>query len=369
MAALQEFINPDHLATMGIHLLSWYISHARDLPWRSTRGPYAIWVAEVMLQQTRVSLVVDRFRRFLHRFPTLESLAAASLDDVLKVWEGLGYYARARNLHTAARQVVQELDGRIPETPEALMRLPGVGRYIAAAIASIAFGYDVIALDGNLIRVLCRLLAIDEDPSRPRTRRFLRECALAMVPPGRAGDLNQALMDLGAAICLPAHPHCLICPLFDWCLARQRGIQSELPIIGTRTRQAHRDVTAGVIWDGNGRLLITQRPTDGMLGGLWEFPGGKRCPGETLPACLLREIREELGIEIEVGDLLCTIEHSFTHFHMTLYAFQCRWLSGEPQCIGCAALRWVRLDELDVFAFPVADQKIISHLRALMGCE
>lgn len=369
MAALQNIINPDHLAAMGMRLLDWYMNHARDLPWRSTRDPYAIWVAEVMLQQTRAGLVVDRFRQFLHRFPTLQSLAAASLDDVLKAWEGLGYYSRARNLHAAARQVVQELDGRIPETPEALIRLPGVGPYIAAAIASIAFGHDVIALDGNLIRVLCRLLAIDEDPSRPRIQRFLRECALAMVPPGRAGDLNQAMMDLGATLCLPARPRCLVCPLFDGCLAQRQGIQNELPIIATRTRQAHRDVTAGVIWDGNGRFLITQRPADAMLGGLWEFPGGKRCPGEALPACLLREIREELGIEIEVGELLCTIEHSFTHFHMTLYAFQCRWLSGEPQCLGCAALRWVRLDELDAFAFPVADQKIISHLRALTGAS
>jgi A/G-specific adenine glycosylase len=298
------------------------------------------------------------------RFPTIETLAAASLDDVLKVWEGLGYYARARNLHKAARWVVRELDGRLPPTPEALLRLPGVGRYTAAAIASIAFEYDTVALDGNLRRVLCRIFAIDDDPGRPTTPRGLEKLAMAMLPPGRAGDFNQALMDLGATICTPANPRCLICPLIGLCQAQKEGIQNELPIRATRTQRPHRDVTAGVIWDGNDHLLITQRPLEGMLGGLWEFPGGKRRPGEALKACLRREIGEELAIDIQIGELLCTIEHAFTHFQMTLYAFECRWLSGKPQCLGCKDLRWVTLEQLDAFAFPVADQKIIAFLQS-----
>jgi A/G-specific adenine glycosylase len=171
-------------------------------------------------------------------------------------------------------------------------------------------------------------------------------------------------MDLGAAICTPTKPRCLICPLLNQCQAKEEGIQNELPIRATRTQRPHRDVTAGVIWDGNSHLLITQRPLDGMLGGLWEFPGGKRRPGEALPACLHREICEELAIEIQVGDLLCTVEHSFTHFYMTLHAFDCQWIGGKPQCLGCTDLRWVTLDELDAYAFPVADQKIIAFLRA-----
>jgi A/G-specific adenine glycosylase len=351
------------LAAIGQRLLAWYQRHRRDLPWRRTQDPYAIWVAEIMLQQTRVDTAIDYFERFLTRFPTMEALAAAPLDDVLKAWEGLGYYARARNLHKAAQQVVVEMGGHLPSTPETLRLLPGVGRYTAAAIASIAFEHDTVALDGNLRRVLCRIFAIDDDPGRPNTQRRLEALAMAIMPPGHAGAFNQALMDLGATICVPANPRCLLCPLVNLCRSRREGLQNELPIRATRTYRPHRDVTAGIIWDGNGHFLITQRPLDSMLGGLWEFPGGKRRPGEDLPDCLHREISEELDIEIQIGHLLCTIEHAFTHFEMTLYAFDCRWLHGQPQCLGCDDLRWVTLRELDAFAFPVADQKIIAFLR------
>ena len=354
--------SPD-IQTSGQHLLDWYQSHRRDLPWRHTQDPYAIWVSEVMLQQTRVETVTAYYQRFLSLFPTLQSLAAASLDQVLKAWEGLGYYARARNLHASARRVAEELDGQLPRHPEALYRLPGVGRYTAAAVASIAFGQDAVALDGNLCRILCRLFSVDDDPGLRTTQRTLETQARSMLPPGRAGDFNQALMDLGATICLPKKPRCLPCPLANFCLARLEGIQDELPIRATRSHVPHRDVTAGVIRDGNGHVLITQRPLDGLLGGLWEFPGGKRRPREELAACLQREISEELDIEITVGELLCTVDHKLTHFHMTLYAFDCLWSRGTPQCLDCLALRWVTLDELDAFAFPAADRKVIAHLR------
>jgi A/G-specific adenine glycosylase len=353
----------DDLAVIGQQLLSWYERYRRDLPWRRTRDPYAIWVAEIMLQQTRVETVLAYYERFLACFPTLDVLALAPLDDVLKVWEGLGYYARARNLHKAARLVFEELNGHLPPTPEALLLLPGIGRYTAAAIASIAFGHDAVALDGNLLRVLCRIFAIDDDPGRPKTQRVLEKLALAMLPPRRAGDFNQALMDLGATICTPTLPSCLLCPLISLCQAQLEGIQNDLPIRATRSFRPHRDVTAGVIWGEDSRFLITKRPLDGMLGGLWEFPGGKRRPGEALPACLHREILEELAIKIHIGDLLCQVEHTFTHFNMTLYVFDCRWLSGTPRCLGCTDLRWITLDETGAFAFPVADQKIVAFLQ------
>jgi A/G-specific adenine glycosylase len=364
MAPLHHLDGTGDLRSIGERLVAWYGQHGRDLPWRRTRDPYDIWVAEVMLQQTRVGTVVSYYARFLTRFPTVETLAEAPLDDVLKVWQGLGYYARARNLHAASRIIVRELGGLLPATPDALLHLPGVGTYTAAAVASIAFGWDAVALDGNLLRVLCRLFAVDDDPGRPRTRRALERLAQSMLLPGRAGEFNQAMMDLGASICRPSNPRCLLCPVIAVCHAQQEGIQDQLPIRATRTHRPHRDVTAGVIRDGNGHLLITQRPLDGMLGGLWEFPGGKRRPGEDLLACLHREIGEELGIEISVGDLLCTVEHSFTHFQMTLYAFNCLWLRGTPQCLGCTALHWVTLDKLDAFAFPVADLKVIACLRS-----
>jgi A/G-specific adenine glycosylase len=363
MATFRGTGDTNDLTKLGQILLSWYERHQRDLPWRRTQDPYAIWVAEIMLQQTRVETVLPYYTLFLGRFPTLEALAAAPLGDVLKAWEGLGYYARARNLHAAARWVVQERDGHLPASADALLELPGIGPYTASAIASIAFGQDVVALDGNLRRVLCRIFGIDDDPGRSNTQRQLERLAMDMLPTGRADDFNQALMDLGATVCTPAAPHCLICPFINVCQSQQEGIQNELPIRATRAVRLHRDVTAGVIWDGNGRFLITQRPLDGMLGGLWEFPGGKRRPGEALPACLHREIKEELDIQIEIRDLLCTVEHAFTHFHMTLYAFDCQWLAGTPQCLGCIELHWATLDELDAFAFPVADQKIISFLQ------
>jgi A/G-specific adenine glycosylase len=353
----------EDLSAVGHRLLDWYERHRRDLPWRRSRDPYAIWVAEIMLQQTRVETVIEYYERFLVRFPSVHALATAPLDDVLKAWEGLGYYARARNLHKAAQHVLKQWDGRLPNTVDELVGLPGIGRYTAAAIASIAFDQDTIALDGNLNRVLCRLFAIDDDPGRSNTRRALETLALSMMPSGQANSFNQALMDLGALICTPAPPRCLLCPLMDWCRARREGIQNELPIRATRTFRPKRDVTAGVIWDSNGHFLIAQRPMDGMLGGLWEFPGGKRKPGEALAACLEREILEELAMEIQVNDLLYTVEHSFSHFHMHLYVFDCKWLQGKPQCLGCTDLRWVTLDQLDAFAFPVADQRIISYLR------
>jgi A/G-specific adenine glycosylase len=348
---------------IGQLLLAWYRDHRRELPWRRTRDPYSIWVAEIMLQQTRVETVLAYYGRFLQRFPSASALASAPIDDVLKAWEGLGYYARARNLHRAARTVMDQMGGQLPSSPTALQRLPGIGRYTAAAIASIAFGRDTIALDGNLRRVLCRILAIDDDPGRPNTQRFLEEQACSMLPSGQAGDFNQALMDLGAMVCVPSSPHCLLCPLLGFCQAQREGIQDALPIRATRAKRPHRDVTAGVIWNGSGDLLITRRPEDGLLGGLWEFPGGKRRPGEPLHDCLHREIDEELAIQIKIGDLLCTIEHTFTHFYMTLYAYECKFLSGTPQCLGCTDLRWVTPDQLDAFAFPVADQKIIAALR------
>jgi A/G-specific adenine glycosylase len=347
---------------MGWLLLAWYQRHQRDLPWRKTQEPYAIWVAEVMLQQTRVETVIAYYERFLKRFPTVEALATAPLDQVLKAWEGLGYYARARNLHRAARDVVENLGGELPSTPEELLHLSGVGPYTAAAIASIAFGYNAIALDGNIQRILCRLFSIDDDPSRSNTQRHLDALARAMLPSGLAGEFNQALMDLGSAICTPSQPRCLLCPLIGPCQAQSEGIQNELPIRATPSQRPHRDVTAAVLRDGNDHLLITQRPLDGLLGGLWEFPGGKRRPGEALQACLQREIWEELRIDIQVGDLLCVVEHAFTHFFMTLYAYECRWIGGEPQCLGCRDLRWVTMDELDAFAFPIADRRIIAHL-------
>jgi A/G-specific adenine glycosylase len=352
--------SPDQ-TSFAPHLLAWYDRAAADLPWRRTRDPYPIWLSEIMLQQTQVATVIPYFERFLADFPTLEALASAPLDRVLKRWEGLGYYSRARNLHRAAQQIAS--NGGFPTTAAGLQELPGIGRYTANAIASIAFGEPVAVLDGNVMRVLTRLYDIADDIAEATTRNSLWTMAEGLVPPSRPGDYNQAIMELGRTICKPRQPICSTCPLTAHCLAFQRGTQSERPVKAPKAKTPHYDVTAGVIYDEAGQLLIAQRPAEGLLGGLWEFPGGKQEPGETLQECLTRELHEELAIRVEIGELLVKVKHAFTHFRITLHAYECRYLSGPPQAIGCADWRWVRLDELEHFAFGNADRQIIAELR------
>jgi len=349
-------------ARLTHRLLAWFSENSRSLPWRFTSDPYAIVVAEFMLHQTRVSTVLAYYDRFLQRFPSWEALARSSLDDVLKSWEGMGYYARARNLHRLARQVSDPYRGQLPQSKEALRALPGIGEYTAGAILSMVFGQDEPAIDGNVRRVLSRLFALTADPGTHPGRRQILQAARSLLPPGQAGTFNQALMDLGALICTPRHPACPACPWVENCLARQRGLQDELPIRSPSRPLPHYDVAAAVIWR-EGKILIAQRPPSGLLGGLWEFPGGKRLADESLKDCAAREVREELLIEIEVGPLLARIDHAYTHFRITLHAFTCRYEGGEPRAIGCTAWRWVRPEKLDQYAFPAANRRIIDQLR------
>ena len=346
-------------------LLNWWDGGHADLPWRGRRDPYAIWVAEIMLQQTQVATVIPYYERWLGRLPTVADLAAASLDEVLKLWEGLGYYGRARHMHMAAQMIMRDYNGRFPSTAAELLKLKGVGRYTAGAIASIAFDEAVPVLDGNVIRVLSRLIDLPEDVTQTATKKRLWLLAESLVPPERPGDYNQALMELGQQICLPARPLCLLCPLAEVCLARQRGTQLERPVKPPRRRIPHYDVVAGIIWhrDGGERFLIAQRPLDGLLGGLWEFPGGKREEGESLEAALVREIGEELGMVIEAGRFQTEVKHAYTHFRITLHAFHARHIGGEPQHIGVADHAWVTLADVDRYAFAVTDRKVIASLR------
>jgi A/G-specific adenine glycosylase len=340
-------------------LLAWYARRRRDLPWRRTRDPYAIWVSEMMLQQTQVATVVPYYGRWMRSFPTVQALAAAPESRVLKAWEGLGYYTRARNLHRAAQIVLRELGGRLPETAQELRRLPGIGPYTAGAIASIAFDQDEPVVDGNVARVLCRLHRVRANPKAPATVRRLWRLARAALPAGRAGDFNQAMMELGATLCTPRRPKCAECPAARLCRARASGDQERLPRSRPRRPVPHYHGAIGVIRH-RGRILIDRRKPEGLLGGLWEFPGGKREKGETLEECLHREAREELGIE--VGDLrpLTVIRHAYSHFRVTLHVFECRLRSGRPRPIACAECRWVRPVDLAAYAFPTANRKIIA---------
>jgi A/G-specific adenine glycosylase len=367
-------------------LLDWYAENARQLPWRvfaincsqehsdtayiakDQRCPYVVWVSEIMLQQTRVETVIPYFTRWIERFPTVTSLAAAPLSDVLSTWEGLGYYSRARNLWRAAQIVADEYAGEIPGDVEKLRRLPGIGRYTAGAIASIAFGLDEAALDGNIRRVLARWFNVSEQARSPAGERRLWELAWANLPAGKAGDFNQALMDLGALICTPRSPACTRCPLAEECQAYRLGIQEERPVLIRKAPIPHHTVTAAVIVQ-QGRLMIAQRPEQGLLGGLWEFPGGKLESGESLTGCLRREIREETGAEIEVGEPLGIYRHAYTHFRVTLHAFWCSLKNGnQPQALEASELRWVEPVELSKYAMGKIDRQIANEIkRAKVG--
>ena len=316
----------------------------------------------MMLQQTQVATVIDYYRRWLKAFPSFRQLAAASLDEVLKCWEGLGYYQRARHMHATARAVTDRHAGRLPQTVDGLRELPGIGPYSAAAIASIAFGVDAATLDGNIIRVLCRLFAIEDDPKAPPVRKRLWSLAADLLPPGRAGDFNEALMDLGATICTPSSPECNSCPLRNSCQAARDGSQARLPFKRPAAHAPHYDVAVGVVIK-NGRVLIDRRKEEGLLGGLWEFPGGKMRPGESAAQTVRRELAEEVAIDVEpASEPFITVKHAYSHFRITLRAVVCRHLSGRARAIECSAVRWVAMDALSDYAFPRANQKVLAAL-------
>lgn len=343
-------------------LLDWYAGHARELPWRGSDDPYAVWVSEIMLQQTRVESVISYYERWMERYPTIQVLASASQQEVLAVWEGLGYYSRARNLHRAAQLIMREYGGQLPHSANELRKLPGIGRYTAGAIASIAFNQDEPALDGNIRRVFSRLYQIGEPLRSPNGERRLWELAAFHLPEGRAGDYNQALMDLGALICTPRVPLCERCPLAGGCQAYHLGIQDQIPLRKSRSQTPHYTVAAAVIIRDQ-RVLIAQRPQDGLLGGMWEFPGGKSLPGEDLETCLQREINEELGVKVRVCSALGVYQHAYTHFRVTLHAYHCALpCDQQPRTIQVRDVRWVDPDELPEYPMGKIDRQIAFDL-------
>ena len=349
-------------------LLDWFDQNAADLPWRGA-PPYHVWLSEIMLQQTQIETVIPYYKRFLEMYPTVEALAQAPLDDVLKQWEGLGYYSRARNLHKAAQQVVAEFGGAFPQTVDELRTLPGIGPYTAGAVASIAFDQRAPVLDGNVMRVFSRLLDLSDDVTQHRTKKYLWQVAEDLLPDQRAGDYNQALMELGQKICTPKAPACDRCPVQAQCRAYAKGTQADRPVKRKKAPTPHYDVAAGIIRDADERLLIAQRPLDGLLGGLWEFPGGKQEADETLPACLQRELHEELAIEVDVGALFVQVKHAFTHFKITLHAYECRYIGAQaphdaPQALEVADWAWVNEDDLSLYSFGKADREVIAALQA-----
>lgn len=356
-------------------LLVWWQRHGRHtIPWklRADAGqpadgepldPYPIWVAEVMLQQTQLTVVLPYWQRWMVAFPSLQALAAAEEHDVLLLWQGLGYYSRARRLHQGARQLLAAAGGGDPwpRDLEGWLALPGIGRSTAGSILSSAFDQPAPILDGNVRRVLARLEARLLPPARDQAALWQRSEAL--LDPRRPRSFNQALMDLGATVCTPHRPACERCPWQVHCAAYAAGDPARFPVKDAPASVPFQVIGVGVVLNDSGEVLIDQRLNEGLLGGLWEFPGGKQEPGEAIEATIVRELREELAIEAEVGEELITLEHAYSHKRLRFVVHLCRWTGGEPQPLASQQVRWVAPGDLDAYPFPAANARIIEALR------
>lgn len=343
-------------------MMGWYGINKRNLPWRQTRDPYRIWISEVMLQQTQVKTVIPYYLDFIDTFPTVDALAAASLDSVLKKWEGLGYYARARNLHKASIRVTRDFEKRIPDNFDVFKTLPGVGDYIASAVMSIAFGHSHAVVDGNVKRVLSRLAMIPDPVNLSKSHAVFKDLATRLLGPSDPEIFNQAIMELGALICLPQNPLCRDCPVLDHCLAFSEKETHLFPKRQEKAPVPTRNVAVGVV-SKSGKVLITRRKTEGLLGGLWEFPGGKVNDHENASDACIREILEETGLKVSVDSHLTHVKHAYTHFKIEMEVFCCSHISGEITLNGPIDYAWIPLDEIDRYAFPKANLKFIPLLR------
>lgn len=350
-------------AVLASSLLDWYRVHRRALPWRRDRDPYHVWVAEVLLQQTRVAQAAPYFERFLRAFPTVEDLAHAPVDRVLKVWEGAGYYARGHRLHEAARQIVRDRGGRFPEMSAELETLPGVGPYIARAVASIAFGQPEVALEANGLRVAARWTLERGDVRERHVRARLEGALRSILPATRPGEFNEAVMELGETVCRPTHPLCSVCPVSGGCRAQlELADPGTIPIRAGGRRRPHLTAAVAVLED-RGRWLVQRRAASGLLPGLWEFPGGKVEPGERPEAAARRELREETGVHVRRLFRIGIVRHAYSHFTVELHAFV-----GHPgrteRRERSARRRWVTRTELGRLALPKATQKVVALLDA-----
>lgn len=315
-----------------------------------------------MLQQTRVDQARPYFERFIAAFPDVTSLANAPLDEVLLNWEGLGYYSRARNLHKAALAIATTHNGKVPDVYDDIRALPGIGPYTAAAVLSIAYGKAYGVLDGNVIRVLTRLTCNGNDVTKGKTRRHLQTISDTLVSPEKPGNFNQAMMELGATVCTPKKPNCTVCPVRDHCCAWAVGTVESFPVAKKKAPIPHYDLAVAIIRNKKNEYLIQRRPEDGMLGGLWQFPGGKQEADESLPNTCHREILDELGINISIDQPFYTLSHAYTHFKITIHAFLCTIASGTPQSKNNTPLAWATLAQMEEVAFARSNRRLVEQL-------
>lgn len=344
-------------------LIEWFEMEMRDLPWRKDQDPYKVWVSEVMLQQTRVDTVIPYFTRFLEKFPSIEVLANADEDQVLKAWEGLGYYSRVRNLQTAVKEVHEKYEGQVPDDPKEISTLKGVGPYTAGAILSIAYGKPEPAVDGNVMRVLSRILLIWDDIAKPSSRKIFETAVRSLISHEKPSYFNQALMELGALICTPTSPSCLLCPVRDHCQAFEAGVQNELPVKTKKKKQRPVELVSAVLKDEQNRMLIRKRPESGLLANMWEFPSAEVSLGYRSEKEQFKEyFQEEYQVNLSLGDMVGRIEHVFSHLIWNIHVFTGK-LHGDIQ--EGPGLKLVKAEELEEYAFPVSHQKIIKQFIEL----
>lgn len=343
-------------------LLSWFKVHQRKLPWRDVKNPYYTWVAEVMLQQTQVKKVLEYYQKFIDQFSDVYALAQANLQQVLKAWEGMGYYARARNLHKAAQIIVAEKEGVIPQNYADFKKLPGAGEYITAAVLSQAFNAAYAVVDGNVKRVITRLFLIDQPVNLSSSASIFKQHADLLLDRHEPGTFNQAMMELGATVCRPKNPKCHICPISSFCSAFKSSQQNEYPVSIKSKPTPELQIAVGIIHKES-KILITRRQPDGLLGGLWEFPGGRVGPGENAEQACLRKIKQKTNLDVEISRFLTRINHAYTHFKIIMEVFNCHFLNGTVALNGPADYRWISVSEIDEFPFHGANHKFIRLLK------
>jgi A/G-specific adenine glycosylase len=336
-------------------LLQWFEKNGRDLPWRKNRDPYMVWVSEIMLQQTQVATVIPYYRNFLKTFPTVRHLARAKLSKVLKAWEGMGYYSRARNLHRASQIVLNHFHGHIPDTRDDLLGLPGIGRSTAGAILSFAYNKEEPILDGNVKRVLSRLFAVSGHPARGKTEGLLWKISESLIPKGRSNPFNQALMDLGSMLCTPKDPQCSFCPLRNLCRGYLSRKPERYPLRTIKKPIPHRIAVSAVI-QKNGKVFLHQRPLKGLLGGLWEFPNWKIEEKRRLRLRLRNYVKKETGLNVEVKESIGTFKQTFSHFKLTLHVYHCQTSNSTKKG------NWISIKNLDQFAMPKIHRRITLQL-------
>jgi len=346
------------------NLVSWFQKNQRKLPWRKKYDPYGVWISEIMLQQTQVKTALPYFERWMKELPSINSVARAPQDKILKLWEGLGYYSRARNLQKAAQLIIKKHNGRFPNRYADILALPGIGKYSAGAISSIAFNRNKPVVDGNVIRVMARLANFSENTRLPQNIKQFWGWAEKLIPSGLAREFNQGLMELGALVCTPKKPNCSHCPVKKVCKGSQNGTAAQLPNRGEKTKNIPITVTLAVICK-NGKIFIQKRPEKGLMGGLWEFPGGKTRKNETGPNAIRREIKEELSVTIKNVKKIARIRHNYTKFNVDLHCYSADLDKGKIRLNFATKGKWVTPKSLTKFAFPAADKKLINDLKKI----